>query len=86
MEERRTFLPSANLEYGVFPDPFSCSSHLSPPLPTPHPGNCRIETNSRNVMHYSLLWQYFVLHRYVCIIHYNLEMHVYYNMCVLHIF
>ena len=37
MEERRTFLPSANLEYGVFPDPFSCSSHLSPPLPTTSP-------------------------------------------------
>ena len=36
MEERR-FLPSANLEYGVFPDPFSCSSHLSPPLPTTSP-------------------------------------------------
>ena len=37
MEERSTFLPSANLEYGVFPDPFSCSSHLSPPATTTSP-------------------------------------------------
>lgn len=37
IEERRTFLPSANLENGVFPDPFSCSSHLSPPAHTTSP-------------------------------------------------
>ena len=37
IEERSTFLPSASLENGVFPEPFSCSSHLSPPGPTTSP-------------------------------------------------
>lgn len=30
IEDLKTALPSPSLEYGVRPEPFSCSSHLSP--------------------------------------------------------
>lgn len=32
IEDLKTALPSPSREYGVFPEPFNCNSHLSPAL------------------------------------------------------